>query len=178
MNYLRYLALAFVFILLAGFALAFSVYQSYTELAEFNRSCKTKFADWEAALAPRRGMIAELAEITEQYDDHAGDLLLQADQVLSEAPASSALETRIAMHLLYGKTLNDLRALALRYPQLKDASIYRDWETGYLKNQITEEAARMGYNTAALDYNAVLDSFSGKLISLIFSVPAKPIIPG
>lgn len=178
MNYLRYLALAFVFVLLAGFALAFSVYQSYTELAEHNRGCKTKFADWEAALAPRRTMIAELAEITGQYDDHASEMLARADQILSEAPAGSALETRIAMHLLYGKTLNDLRNLALRYPQLRDAAIYREWETTFLKNQIAEESARTGYNREASDYNAVLDSFTGKIISLFFSVPAKPIIPG
>ncbi len=178
MKFLRVAASVFVLVLLAGFALAFSVYQSYSDLAVLNRTAKAKFADWEAALAPRRGMLDELTEIVSAYDNQADALQSAADKVLEEAPEGNDVSARITMHMIYGSTLSQLRGLAMRYPQLRDSEVFREWETEFLKMQVSEEAAKAGYNSAVRDYNEVLDSFTGKLIALLFAVPPKPLIPG
>lgn len=178
MKFLRIAASVFVLVLLAGFALAFSVYQSYTDLADLHRTAKSRFADWEVSLAPRRMLLEELTEIAETYDPSASSLASEANELLETAAAGSDVEARISMHLLYGKTLTDLRGRALRFPQLRDSDLFHEWEAEYLKGQVTEESARVGYNSAARDYNSVLDSFTGKLISLLFTVQPKPLIPG
>ena len=177
MKFLRVAASVFVLALLAGFALAFSVYQSYSDLAVLNRTAKTKFADWEAALAPRRGMLDELTEIVSAYDNQADALQSAADKVVEEAPEGNDVAARITMHMSDGSTLSKLRCLAMRYPQLRDSDVFREWEAEFLKTQVSEEAAKAGYNSAVRDYNEVLDSFTGKLIALLFSVPPKPLIP-
>jgi len=177
MKFLRVAASVFVLLLLAGFALAFSVYQSYSDLAELNQKAKTKFADWEVALAPRRGMLAELSEIVSAYDSSADALQTAADRVLEDAPEGNDVSARIAMHMIYGSTLNQMRGLAMRYPQLRDSEVYREWEADFLKSQVSEEAAKSGYNSAVRDYNEVLDSFTGKLIAIFFNVPPKLLIP-
>lgn len=178
MKFLRVAASVFVLLLLAGFALAFSVYQNYSDLAELNRKTKRHFAEWEAALAPRRGMLDELAELTSAYDPQVYTLQQAAEKVLEDAPEGDDVSARISMHMVYGSTLSQMRGLAGRYPQLRDSDAIREWETAFLKSEIAEEAARVSYNSAVLDYNSVLDSFTGKLISLLFTVPPKPLIPG
>lgn len=178
MKFLRVAASVFVLVLLAGFALAFSVYQSYSDLAELNRTAKLRFAEWEAALAPRRAMLDELTEMTSVYDQQAFEFQESAERILEDAPEGNDVAARIAMHMLHNSTFNQLRGLAVRYPQLRSSSAFVEWETGYLKSEIAEEAARTGYNSAVRDYNAVLDSFTGKLIALLFTVPPKPVIPG
>ncbi|MCL4306257.1 LemA family protein [bacterium] len=177
MRLLRVAASIFVLALLAGFALAFSVYQCYSDLAELNRVSKSRFADWEATLAPRRAMLAELAEMARVYEPAAGEIAARANDALAESSSGSNVEARIRMHLLYGKAMRDLRSTAARFPQLTRSDVYREWISEREKDQILEEAARLAYNTAARDYNAVLNTFSGKLISLIYTVPPKPEIP-
>lgn len=178
MKSLRIAASVFVLVLLAGFALAFSVYQSYSDLADLHRTAKSRFADWEAALAPRRDLIEELAEITSSYDPTAVEYPESAVQLLEETDTGSDVGARISVHKLYEQKLLNLRGLAMRFPQLRDSDLFHEWEAEYLKGQITEEAARLGYNSAARDYNAVLDRLTGKLIAMWFSVSPKPIIPG
>jgi hypothetical protein len=178
LKFLRLAAFAFVVLLLVGFALAFSVYQTYTSLANFNRDVKARFADWEEAQVPLRVMLSDLAEITAPYDPEAKELAEDARHILSDAPGGQNPESRIATHLLFGKTLYDLRSLAGRYPQLKSSDLFREWEAGYLKTQVGIETAKAGYNIAVRNYNSALDSFSGKIISLLFTVPPKPVIPG
>ncbi|MBK6764916.1 MAG: LemA family protein [bacterium] len=178
MKSLRIAASVFVLLLLAGFALAFSVYQSYTDLADLHGTAKSRFADWEAALAPRRVLIEELAEITGTYDPSASGAASEAEQLLKEADPGSDVSARINMHKLYEQMLESLRGRAVRYPQLRDSDLFHEWEAEYLKGQIVEEAARLGYNAAARDYNAVLDRFTGKLIAVWFTVTPKPVITG
>lgn len=178
MKFLRIAASVFVLLLLAGFALAFSVYQSYTDLAELHRAAKSRFADWEAALAPRRALIEELAEITESYDASAGEIPEAAEQLLDQTDTGSDIGARISMHKLYEQKLLDLRSRAMHFPQLRDSDLFQEWEAEYLKGRIVEEAARLGYNSAAREYNSVLDRLTGKLIALWFTVSPKPVIPG
>jgi len=176
MKFLRALATFFVILLVAGFALAFSVYNSYTELAEYHRKAKSSFADWEAAMAPRREMLNELAELTAVYSPDADEILREAERIRAEAPDGDDISTRARMHELAGMKLTQLRALAMRYPQLRDSDSFRDWETAYLRHSIAEEAARTSFNSAARRYNDVLDSFTGKLISFAFAVEPKPVL--
>lgn len=176
MKFLRMLAIGFVVLLVAGFVLAFSVYDSYSQLAVHHRAARASFADWEAALAPRRTLMIELAEMTEVYSPEAGQIVKVAEVLRAETPDGDNVETRAHMHELVGSKLAQLRGLALRFPQLRDGDDYREWEADYLKHEIAEEAARTSYNSAARQYNSVLDSFSGSLITLIFSVQPKPVL--
>lgn len=178
MKFFRLAAIAFVVLLLAGFALAFSVYQTYSQLADFHRDAKARFADWEQSQVPLRVMLTDLVEITAQYDENANKFSRDARQILNDAPGGQDFDSRIAMHLLFNKSLSDLRAMANRFPQLKSSDLYREWEAGYLKTQVGVESAKSGYNIAVRNYNNALDSFSGKIISLLFTVPPKPLIPG
>ena len=165
-------------LLVAGFALAFSVYSTYSQLANYNRDAKALFQNWEQAQLPVRTMLSDLAEIVTPYDEDAKEFALEARRILEEAPKGQDFESRIATNFLLSKTLNDLRGLAQRYPQLKHSDLYIDWEAGYLKSQVAVESAKSGYNLAARNYNSTLDSFSGKIIALLFTVPPKPLIPG
>lgn len=174
---MRFAAIVFIVFLLAGFALAFSVYQNYTALAEQNSRIKTHFTAWEAAMAPRVTMLRDLAEITEPYDHRATQAQDEADRILAEAPGGSGPQARIAMYTILENALASLHGLAIRYPQLRESDLFREWETGYLRNQIAADGARTGYNSAVRAYNNILDSFSGKLIALLFTVPPKPLIP-
>ncbi|MCB9391383.1 MAG: hypothetical protein H6506_01890 [Calditrichaeota bacterium] len=163
---------------MAGFALAFGVYQSYSELAQLNLEAKSRFSSWEAAGSPADDLLSELTDMTNPYDSRARTIAEHARDELAENSAGSSPDAAIHRHLLRAKAIRDVAGIASEYPQLIQSDLFKEWRGSYEAQRLVSESALQGYNDAAGKYNRVLDSFSGKVISLLFTVPPKPAIPG
>ena len=139
--------------------------RSHNRLIALDTRCDTAFADIDVQLKHRHSLIPNLVETVRGYAAHEAKVLTEVTQARAAALNSHQPEMRLDAETQLGQTINQLLAVAERYPTLTASPHFAELraEMADCEHRIT--AARRFFNMAVDEYNATRQQFPAALFA-------------
>jgi LemA protein len=133
-------------------------------LGRLDERCEAAFADVDAILTERHGLIPNLVETVKAFATQEHKVLKDVIDARASAMASAG-QARLQAETQIGQSLNSLFAISENYPELASAVHFRELRAELTRIEEKITAARRFYNLSVEEMNAVRRAFPGNLIA-------------
>lgn len=162
-----------IFILLAGFILAYLIATFNTFVSLRNRA-RNAWADIDVQLKRRHDLVPNLVATVQGYAAHEKGVLEDVARLRARAMELDKREDRSVTEAELAGSIRTLFAVAESYPELRADRNFRD-----LQKQLTEiedhiQYARRYYNAVVRDMNIKCEVFPSNLIASVFGFSPLP----
>lgn len=142
-------------------------------LNRLDQRCRAAFADVDALLVERHGLIPNLVEITKKHVSENRDTL---DSLLDAQ--QDALETmgelRMKAETRMGDAINSVVNIAARIPELNHSEAFNTLRSEITRIEEKITAARRFYNMSVEEYNSFIRSFPANISTSIAGIAPHP----
>ncbi|WP_260482265.1 LemA family protein [Sphingomicrobium flavum] len=142
-------------------------------LAELDERADAAFADVDALLAERHGLISNLAETVRAYAKTEREVV--TDVLLSRVDAIEALDggSMMMANQQFANSLQNLFTLADKFPQLTQQSDYKELRAELIRIEEKVTASRKFYNMSVEELNAVSRTFPAGLFAGMMGIKVR-----
>jgi len=134
-------------------------------LGELDERCEASFADIDAMLAERHGLIPNLVETVKAFAGQEHKVLKDVIDARARAMATAG-SARLEAEVQVGQSLNSLWAISENYPQLASSAHFADLRRELTRIEEKVTASRKFYNLAVEEMNSVRRAFPGNVIAM------------
>lgn len=135
-------------------------------LGDLDERCASAFADIDAILAERHGLIPNLVETVKGFAGHEHKVLKDVIDARSRAIATSG-PSRLEAETQIGQSIMSLMAFTENYPEIASSSHFAELRGELTRIEDRISAARRFYNLAVEEEQAMRRAFPGNLIAAI-----------
>jgi LemA protein len=134
-------------------------------LGKMDERCEAAFADVDALLVERRGLIDNLVTTVKGFAVQEHTVL--KDVIDARARAMSTMgSARLEAETQIGQSLNSLFAITENYPDLASSTHFRELRSEMTRMEDRITAARRFYNLSVEELNGTRRAFPGNVIAL------------
>lgn len=166
-------------ILLLIFALAFAVLWGimvYNQLIAKKGLVRENQGMLDTQLKRLIDLIPNLIKVFKEHAAHELTLLEELTVIKMEYEEAPDITARIKMLDKINLTFSRVFAAANQYPALKQSPIFIELEKNYLETSEKVKELHESYNKAAKEYNNMIDTRSGSIISNLLNFNVAPLI--
>lgn len=179
-QFLPFLSLGNILILVAVLAIIMFLYGLYTALIKKKNSVAEAFSDIDVQLKKRYDLIPNILTIANKFMEHERELFQKITELRTQAtnmPADiNQAEQKFALDNQISSLMGQLKVQVENYPQLKsDQTMLQAMQT-YNTQEEHIAAARTFYNSAVKELNNAVEIFPSSLVAAMIGVKQAPFI--
>ncbi|QGN55795.1 LemA family protein [Novosphingobium sp. Gsoil 351] len=145
--------------------LALRVRSRHELLGQLDERCEAAFADIDALMAERHGLIPNLVETVKAFAVQEHRVLQDVIEARARAMATAG-NARLEAEVQIGQSLNSLWAISENYPQLASSGHFADLRRELTRIEEKVTASRKFYNLTVEEMNSVRRAFPGNVIAM------------
>jgi LemA protein len=149
----------------AALAVAALVVVTFNELIASRNRVRAAWSDIDVALQRRHDLIPALVAAVQGYAAHEQAVLGTVATLRSRAMATQAVGERGAIEAELASGVQQLLALAERYPELKASANFLALQRELVDTEDRLQRARSDYNEAVRRYNTGIERFPERLLA-------------